>query len=135
ALSFNLPKVEVFNRQEENAQDSSSTESVLLEFLAAQTLNEEDLVVLIQATSPFTTATHLTEAILQLQKEKANSLLSVVEFKRFIWNKFGVALNYNYSSRPRRQEFSGYFLENGAFYINTVKNILLNKNRLSGIIS
>ena len=37
--------------------------------------------------------------------------------------------------RPRRQDFSGIMMENGACYINTVGNIKQFKNRLSGKIS
>ena len=43
-------------------------------------------------------------------------------------------MNYDYMNRPRRQNFSGMLMENGAFYINTVKNILDNGNRLGGKI-
>ena len=39
-----------------------------------------------------------------------------------------------YHKRPRRQNFSGMLMENGAFYINTIKNILEKGNRLSGNI-
>lgn len=37
-------------------------------------------------------------------------------------------------NRPRRQNFKGELMENGAFYINTVSNILKSGNRLSGKI-
>jgi N-acylneuraminate cytidylyltransferase len=43
-------------------------------------------------------------------------------------------MNYDYRHRPRRQEFDGMLMENGAFYINTVANILASGNRLSGKI-
>lgn len=133
-LNLNINKVSIFNRNTLNAKDDSSTESVLLEFLHNKNFHDDDLIILIQATSPFTTKDDLTKAILQLKQSKCNSLLSVVKFKRFIWNKFALPLNYDYKNRPRRQEFSGYYLENGAFYISSVKDILKNKNRLSKAI-
>lgn len=133
-LNLNINKVSIFNRTPANAKDDSSTESVLLEFLHNNKLNDDDLLLLIQVTSPFTTSNDLTKAILQFKQSNCNSLLSVVEFKRFIWNKFAVPLNYNYKKRPRRQDFSGYYLENGAFYVSSVKDILKNKNRLSKTI-
>ena len=43
-------------------------------------------------------------------------------------------MNYDYENRPRRQNFSGMLMENGAFYINKVGNILESGNRLSGHI-
>lgn len=43
--------------------------------------------------------------------------------------------NYQFEKRPRRQDFNGVLIENGAFYINSVSNIISSKNRLSGKIS
>ena len=43
-------------------------------------------------------------------------------------------MNYDYMNRPRRQNFPGMLMENGAFYINTVGNILKSGNRLCGKI-
>ena len=42
--------------------------------------------------------------------------------------------NYDINKRKRRQDFKGTLIENGAFYINSVKNIKENKNRISGKI-
>jgi N-acylneuraminate cytidylyltransferase len=44
-------------------------------------------------------------------------MLSAVRTKRFFWNDNGTALNYDPLNRPRRQEFTGTLMENGAFYI------------------
>lgn len=41
-------------------------------------------------------------------------------------------MNYDYMNRPRRQNFNGMLMENGAFYINTVGNVKESGNRLSG---
>ena len=38
-LGFNLDKIEVYDRDSENAQDTSSTESVMLEFIDKAKLN------------------------------------------------------------------------------------------------
>ena len=59
---------------------------------------------------------------------KLDSILSCVETKRFFWTKNGEPINYDYNSRPRRQDFEGILMENGAFYINTVANIKNYKN-------
>ena len=42
--------------------------------------------------------------------------------------------NYDVYNRPRRQEFTGYLVENGAFYITSREKLLSSKNRLSGKI-
>ena len=42
--------------------------------------------------------------------------------------------NYNYKKRPRRQEFDGYLVENGAFYITSRDKLLSSGCRISGVI-
>lgn len=127
-------KVEVYSRDPENAKDQSSTESVMLEFIKKKKLSPEVTFILVQATSPFTKATHFEKGVELYSSNEFDSVLSCAEFKRFIWNIDGRALNYDPSSRPRRQDFDGNLIENGAFYINSVKNIVKYKNRLSGKI-
>lgn len=131
---FNFTKVELYDRKPENAVDSASTESVMLEYIEASELSETDVFMLVQATSPLTEEKHFSEALNLYKEKKYDSLLSCVRNKRFFWSNDGVSINYDYKNRPRRQEFSGMLMENGAFYINTVLNIKENKNRLSGCI-
>ena len=47
-LSFGFSKLEVYDRSPENAQDTSSTESVILEYL--ENVNTNGNLILIQAT-------------------------------------------------------------------------------------
>lgn len=130
--SFSFRKVKIYDRDKNNAQDSSSTESVVLEYLSKSNLSFTDNFVLIQATSPLLRNKDLSNGFKLLKKN--DSVLSCVRSKRFFWNEKGKALNYDYKNRPRRQNFDGYLMENGAFYINSVQNILENKNRISGKI-
>ncbi|MCK9321579.1 MAG: N-acylneuraminate cytidylyltransferase [Bacteroidales bacterium] len=134
AASFGFHKLETYIRKPENAIDTASTESVVLEYLDTAALNNDDLFVLVQATSPLTTSTDISNAIRQFAYSRKDSLLTCVRTKRFFWNADGIAINYDYKNRPRRQDFDGMFMENGAFYINKVSNILRDKNRLSGAI-
>jgi CMP-N-acetylneuraminic acid synthetase len=131
--SFNFYKVKIYERDSVNALDSSSTESVMLEFLNKNYCNINDNFILVQATSPFTTSEDFDNGIKLLEQE-VDSVLSVVKTKRFFWNFDGNPINYDFKNRPRRQDFLGMFMENGAFYINKVKNILKHQNRLSGNI-
>ena len=129
--SFNFSKVKVYDRSNENAQDTSSTEAVILEYISNANLSDEDIFMLAQATSPFTQTSHFNEG-LELFK-KHDSVLSCCESKRFSW-KNGKALNYDIYNRPRRQDFQGTLIENGAFYISSVSSIKQSKNRISGNI-
>lgn len=135
ADGFGFDKLKVFRRSPENASDSASTESVMFEFFEKEKPLEEDIFLLVQATSPFTQNTDFESAIKQFKQEKADSLLSVARQKRFFWNSDGTPLNYDYKNRSRRQDFEGILIENGAFYISKIKNILQSNNRLNGKIS
>ncbi len=133
--SFGFKKVEIYRRDPLNATDTASTESVMLEYLLLNQYEDDELFFLVQATSPLTQSNDFNQALDLLENEQYDSLLSCVRSKRFFWNEGGTPLNYNYLSRPRRQDFDGLLMENGAFYINRVGNIKKNNNRLSGRIA
>ena len=128
--SFGFSKVEVYRRSAENASDTASTESVMLEYLKACPMKCDDLFMLVQATSPLTRKEDFSGAVKIYFTSGCDSLLSCVRTKRFFWSEEGKSINYDYRNRPRRQEFDGLMMENGAFYINRVENILRDKNRL-----
>ena len=127
-------KTTLYRRSAENACDTASTESVMLEYIHYTQLPREDIFMLVQATSPLTEDIHFTEALQMYGKGEYDSILTCVRNYRFFWNEDGTSMNYDYLNRPRRQNFSGMLMENGAFYINTVENILQSGNRLSGKI-
>jgi len=133
--SFGFDKVEVYDRKSENANDTASTESVLLEFINKNSFDDNDLFFLVQATSPLTQTKNFDEALEKMKNDDADSLLTCIRTKRFIWNGDGTTLNYDYKNRPRRQDFDGLLMENGAFYINSIQNIKQYQNRLSGEIA
>lgn len=136
--SFNFSKLEIYNRSSENAQDTSPTESVMLEFLNHNQYDTNDYFFLIQATSPLLTSENIDEMFKKLIASDADSIFSGVTEKRFYWteqNNQLTPINYDYKNRPRRQDYKGMILENGACYINTTGNILKDKNRLSGKIT
>jgi N-acylneuraminate cytidylyltransferase len=130
--SFNFSKVSVYDRNNENSKDISSTESVMLEYINSINLSDTDTFMLVQATSPFTQKNHFNEGLELF--EKHDSVLSCCESKRFSWRD-GKSLNYDIYNRPRRQDFEGTLIENGAFYISSVSAIKKTKNRISGDIS
>lgn len=132
--NFNFLKTEIYKRAEENAQDTSSTESVMIEYLSQSSLDKDDVFILVQATSPLTQSNDFSEGLSMFHQSNVDSVLSGVRFKRFFWNTDGTPQNYDYKNRPRRQDFPGELMENGAFYINTVQRILNEKNRLGGRI-
>lgn len=132
--SQNYKKTHLYRRSAQNASDTASTESVMLEYIDYAKLSKNDIFMLVQATSPLTEAVHFTEALQVYGEGKYDSMLTCVRNYRFFWNEDGSSMNYDYMNRPRRQVFTGMLMENGAFYINTVGNILTNGNRLGGKI-
>ncbi|PID23309.1 acylneuraminate cytidylyltransferase [Sporosarcina sp. P7] len=127
--------LKIINRDPANATDTASTESVLLEFISTE---KTENVVLIQATSPLLQSEDLEKAIKKFNNEDYDSILSVVRQKRFIWeeteNGRVKPINYSLGRRPRRQEFQGFLVENGAFYISSKLNIVKSHLRISGKI-
>lgn len=132
---FSFSKVIVYNRLSENAQDESSTEAVMMEFIQQKSIDVDTQLMLVQATTPFTKAQDFDSAVEQLNRTGSDSLLSCARVKRFFWNEDGAPLNYNIYNRPRRQDFNGTLVENGALYLSSVKNILKYNCRIGGKIS
>ncbi len=128
-------KAQVIGRSAESASDTASTEFAMLEFAANY---EFDNVILVQATSPMLTAADLDSGFELFNTEGTDSVLSVVRQYRFLWDKDEKGnvspSNYDVFHRPRRQEFDGYMMENGAFYISSKFDVLKYQNRVSGNI-
>lgn len=126
-------KVKAVLRNTENASDTASTESALLEF--CENINYDfEILCLLQATSPLTTYLDINKSLEAIQIDKYDSSLTVVNTHRFIWSKEGKPLNYDVFNRPRRQDFEGLLIENGAVYCTTKEAFVASKNRVSGKI-
>lgn len=128
-------KVEVISRSAESASDTASTEFVMLEFAGNY---EFDNIVLVQATSPLLQSMDLDRGFETFDENGTDSVISVVPQKRFHWayneEGFVYPTNYDVFHRPRRQEFDGYLVENGAFYITSKADLIKSQNRVSGNI-
>jgi len=136
---YDHPKVSCIGRAPHTATDEASTESAIEDFI--KTEGVKGVIILMQATSPLTTAGDLIEAINQFEQVKADTLVSVVRQKRFYWKqKTGEKhivepINYDPRNRPLRQNFNGFLVENGAFYIFSAEGVVKNKSRLYGDVT
>lgn len=137
-FSFNIPNLKIYRRSLESASDTASTEIVILEYIQKSilegNLSPDSIFVTVQATSPLTRTIDFNNALNLFRECNFDSVLSCTRVKRFFWDINGTPKNYDYKNRPRRQDFEGELMENGAIYISRVKNILLSKNRLNGNI-
>jgi len=127
----------VVKRSKETATDTAPTESAMLEFADKY---DFETITLIQATSPLLTVEDLKNGMDQfLADDNTTSLLSVCRQERFIWENAGQnyynPINYDPQERPRRQEFNGFLVENGAFYITNKEDLINTGSRLSGNIA
>lgn len=129
---FKLSKVVIYRRSNENAQDHSTSESIMLEYINFAKLDLSDVFMLVQATSPFTKSNDFSNGLKMMNSY--DTVFSCAKIKRFIWDKDSNPLNYDFKNRPRRQDFDGTFMENGAFCISLVSDIIKYNNRISGNI-
>ena len=126
-------KIKTLLRNDLNANDTASTESAMMEF--SDIINHEyDLLCLLQATSPLTLVADIDKVLNKIAIENFDSALTVVKTHCFTWNSDGTPQNYDVFNRPRRQDFDGLLIENGAVYGTTKESFLKTKNRVGGTI-
>ena len=97
-----------------------------------------DWVVAMQATSPIREPRDIDDALRQVEREKLDSLLTVVEVEDFFMWRVGddgpESVNYDYHTRKRRQAIEKRYLENGSFYVFPPRLLRSANNRLGGRI-
>jgi len=123
--------VGIIDRPARYATDEASTESVMLHFMEEV---DFDVLFTVQATSPLLQSWQLNEALARFEREEMDSMLSAVRTKRFFWSDDATPINYDPLNRPRRQDFTGTLMENGAFYITRRKILEKYECRLGGRI-
>ena len=121
-----FPKVIVQERPKELASDHSSTEDVIHYFIDN---NDCDHIILLQATSPLTRSHQIISALDLYFKNDCRPLVSGTRQHCFLWNNDGNPINYRPTNRPRRQDWEGTFVENGAIYIFKKQEFLDFKTR------
>lgn len=124
-------KVVAQRRPAELATDEASTEDVMEYALRDAS---EDVIVLLQPTSPLTEGWQIDEAIRVLERGAA-SVVSVVESHAFLWHngEYANVPMYDMLNRPRRQDRFEYE-ENGAIYVTTSEKWHKHHVRASGKI-
>lgn len=127
-------------RPESLSVDTASSESAWQHALEEieQSGTKVDFIVGMQATSPIRAFSDLDNAIMQMNQDNLDSLLTVVEVEDFFNWRVGQSglesIDYDYQSRKRRQDIARRYLENGSFYIFRPEILRNFNNRLGGKI-
>jgi spore coat polysaccharide biosynthesis predicted glycosyltransferase SpsG/CTP:molybdopterin cytidylyltransferase MocA len=130
----------IHDRTKENANDISTLDDVAVE-VARYLVNEleakeTDVLVTCQATSPFITKNTLKTVIYKHQKEKLDTVLSVIDDRHLRWtvNEEGKAIPL-YDERVNRQQMKPVYSETGGIISSTLGYILTKKTRIGKNIS
>ena len=122
-------------RSAATATATAPTESVMLEVAAA--MPEVTVWVLLQATSPLTTAADIDGALGLLAG--SDCVVSVVRQRRFRWTTdaagLGTPAGFDPARRPRRQDHDGMLVENGAVYVTGTAGLLASGCRVNGRVA
>lgn len=112
----------VIDRPADLAGDTATSEAALLhalDVLAAEGV-EPEVLVFLQATSPFIEPGPLSRAVQRVLDGAADSVLAAFETYAFLWRRSAAGatgVNHDASFRPRRQDREPHFQETGAFYV------------------
>ena len=110
---------EVVIRPDAISGDTASSEAAVLHALDRLTPTP-DVVVFIQATSPFVDSADLDAAVRRVRDGDEDVVFAAVETYAFLWRpteKGAVGVNHDAAVRPRRQDRDAHFQETGAFYV------------------
>lgn len=128
---------EVIDRPAELSSDTATSEAALLhglDVLADRGLHPQVLVFL-QATSPFIDTDALDAAVLRVRDGDDDVVFSAFETYAFLW-RHGAAgaegVNHDHSFRSRRQDREPHFQETGAFYVMDVAGFRAREFRFFG---
>ena len=120
----------VIERPKELADDIIMPDAALVHF--AENI-DFDLLVFIQPTSPLLCHYHINKGI-DMMAEYDSVFSAYKEHWLPRWDKNANPIDWDINNRPRRQDMSEQYVENGALYITTKQNLLESKLRYSGNI-
>lgn len=107
-------------RSSVNSSDTATSEAALLEVLGSMEKVPE-IIVFMQATSPFTSPESISGAVAFLNlKPENSSVIGVVNTHKFTWQDVGESIDpiaHTLERRLRRQDLPPTYVETGSFYV------------------
>ncbi|MBF4614732.1 cytidylyltransferase domain-containing protein [Curtobacterium sp. VKM Ac-1376] len=129
----------VVRRPGDLAGDEASSESALLHVLDeldASVAPLPEVLVFLQATSPFIEPADLDAAVARVVNGHADAVFAAAPSHAFLWrlaaDGTAVAVNHDAATRPRRQDREPEYRETGAFYVMRTAGFLENRHRFHG---
>ncbi len=123
-------------RPKELAQDESTTEEAVIDVLKRIDAKPDDIVVLMQCTSPFRKPGELVEALEFFKENELDCLFSCYELYPYAWDDEGNRVVYDYKAkRTNRQDKFPLWIEDGSFYISRAWCYYKHGNRFAGSIT
>jgi len=128
---------EVLKRPPELARDTSTTIDTILHSIDEYGLNPEDIIILLQPTSPLRNDKHIKEALDIYISCNGSPLVSVTKpdhspyWSYRIKNNFLVPIMEKGQNTMRSQDLPDVYIPNGAIYISDVKTIVKNMTYFS----
>jgi N-acylneuraminate cytidylyltransferase len=115
------------------ARDDTSTDAVLLHAIDELGLQDSDILVLLQATSPFLKSEKIDECIQKLVNEpKLSAVITIRLGHPFMWHELDGMINplgHSREKRPRRQDLGVEGWETGGCYAIRVSALRQQKVR------
>jgi|TARA_B100001540_G_scaffold91333_1_gene82551 CMP-N,N'-diacetyllegionaminic acid synthase len=121
-------------RSKNLAEDETKTEPVMKDVTDQYAPDENDLIVLLQPTSPIRKKETINKIFKCFKNKNVDSALTITKFHSFIWDKGREFVTPQSNDRPRRQEINGSYLETGSIYATRYELFNKNNNRVSGNI-
>jgi CMP-N-acetylneuraminic acid synthetase len=113
----------VVRRPADLSGDEASSESALLhalDIIATDGAAAPEVLLFLQATSPFIDPADLDRAVTRVLDGAADSVLAAAPSHAFLWriaeDGSAIAVNHDAATRPRRQDRAPEYRETGAFY-------------------
>jgi N-acylneuraminate cytidylyltransferase len=125
----------IIERPPEISHDQSPTEDAIKHFI--DSIDEVDLIVFLQATSPLREVNDINGLIEEVIKNDLDSAFTACPLEDFfIWQTEPKlhSINYDYRNRKRRQDINDQVVENGSIYCFKTEMFKKNNNRLGGKI-
>ncbi|MEU7025524.1 acylneuraminate cytidylyltransferase [Streptomyces sp. NPDC015232] len=129
---------EAVRRPDELSGDTASSESAVLHAMDAFEATHgraADVVLLVQCTSPFLTATEVDETARRITEGAADTAFTAAPAHGFLWRDTeagATGVNHDKAHRPRRQDREPEFLETGAVYAMAADGFRTRRHRFFG---